>query len=58
MSVSGEQLCLLSCNCVTAYLFGVASEATKKVSSTVNETATTLKKTVEEKVGAVAPTNI
>jgi len=35
---------------VTAYLYGVASEATKKVSTTVNETASTLKKTMEEKV--------
>jgi len=32
------------------YLFGVATEASKKVTSTVNETAQTLKKTVEEKV--------
>ncbi|XP_076824640.1 synapse-associated protein 1-like isoform X2 [Clavelina lepadiformis] len=31
------------------YLFGVATEASKKVSETVNETATTLKKTMEEK---------
>lgn len=32
-----------------SYIFGVASEATKKVSSTMNETASTLKKTMEEK---------
>nr|XP_039274402.1 synapse-associated protein 1-like [Styela clava] len=31
------------------YLFGVASEASKKVSEKVTETATTIKKTVEEK---------
>lgn len=37
-----------------AYLFGVATEASKKVSSTVNETATTIKKTVEEQVGWIA----
>lgn len=32
------------------YLYGVASEASKKVTEKVSETATTLKKTVEEKV--------
>nr|CAB3266748.1 synapse-associated protein 1 [Phallusia mammillata] len=31
------------------YLFGVATEASKKMSTTVNETAQTLKKTVEDK---------